>query len=68
MSLRKDIFVQCDLCGFIEMDEAGWANSFSYAGTARFYAREHGWRRRKIEGKWSDICYNCLEKEKEETK
>jgi len=63
MSLYKEIRVQCDLCRFVE-DDAGWG----YAETARFYARENGWRRRKIEGKWSDICYNCLEKEKEETK
>jgi hypothetical protein len=54
MSLCRQIQVICDICGsFCESTASNNAD-------ARWYARDDGWRRRKIDGRWLDICFTCL--------
>jgi hypothetical protein len=53
MSIVKIITVKCDECG--EETNGDWTVS-----EARESARDDGWRRRRIDGRWLDICPTCL--------
>lgn len=57
MSVCAEISIVCDLCGS-QNDSADIS-----VGCARVRAREDGWRRRKIDGKWLDICDRCLDQQ-----
>lgn len=60
MSVVREITVICDIC-HRHCDSCGWTNA-----DARESARDDGWRRRKIDGRWLDICYACLHPDEHE--
>jgi hypothetical protein len=53
MSISKIIIVKCDQCHEETSGDISVAE-------ARETARDDGWRRRRIDGRWLDICYACL--------
>lgn len=53
MSITKIITVRCDKCC------AETSGDFTVS-EARETARDDGWRRRKSDGRWIDICFACL--------
>jgi len=54
MSVSREITVVCDICRS-NCDSTGWTNA-----DARQQAHDDGWRRRKIDGEWLDVCPDCL--------
>jgi hypothetical protein len=56
MSVCCQINLNCDFCG--EESSTEWT-----IGEARREARKDGWRRRKTEGKWLDICDACQDQQ-----
>ena len=54
MGMYKDVTIFCDLC-FIE------GASTTSAEDCRLQVKEEGWVRRKIDGKWADVCFICVQ-------
>jgi len=59
VSVSREITVICDICRSF-CDSVGWTNE-----QARDLAHGEGWRRRKIDGKWLDICDACQDQQNE---
>ncbi len=61
MSITTVYSVFCN--GFREncINCEGWIAEADSISSARLFAKQHGWRFMWYEGKYLDICKNCLE-------
>lgn len=57
MSVCIQVNLICDFCNG-QHDNSEWS-----IGLARVAARQDGWRKRKIDGKWLDICDQCRDQQ-----
>lgn len=60
MSTRPIWTVHCDGRG---ADCLGWVSQEHDAPTARAEARYFGWKRRRVDGRWLDLCPACASPE-----
>jgi hypothetical protein len=58
VSVCAQINITCDYCG----EES---DTWHTVSMARWAARRDGWRKRKIDGKWLDICDACQDQQNE---
>jgi hypothetical protein len=57
MSVVPYFNLKCDMCNTVT-DDGQWT-----IAEARSDAHDLGWRRKKINGEWLDICFDCLHPE-----